>query len=109
MSTFYLDLVTLAEVKAHLRYGDEADSTDLASKIEQASNIVLDYLKLSSIPDAWTESGTGSPTEVIIPPLVKSATLMVVGALDKDRIGEMDPLSPAVCNILRRFRDPALA
>lgn len=45
----------------------------------------------------------------IIPGQVRSATLLVINALDEDREGKRDPLSPAVESLLMRFRDPALA
>lgn len=109
MSEFSLDLVTVAQAKTHLRAGSEMTTDEAEGLISRASNIVLDYLKLTSIPDAWTESGTGSPSEVQIPGAVQAATLLVIGVLDKDKIGEMDPLTPGARSLLHRFRDPALA
>lgn len=91
-------LVTLAEAKTHLRVLADDQDSDITAKALAASDIVIDYIKR---PDhGWTD--------VTVPALVKSAILLVLGALFDDREGG-DPISDAVKSILHRLRDPALA
>ncbi len=111
-------LVTLAQAKRHLQIWtpitsplDDVDE-DITLKLAQAEDIIIDYLKLSGMSPAWTESD--------VPPLVQAAVLLQLAELFRFR-GD-DPasassaptfadgqLSPAITNILRRYRDPALA
>lgn len=70
---------------------DDADEV-IVSKIEQASAIVLDYLKVEEEPDP-------------VPKFVEAATLLVVEAL----FDGGDPLSDVVVRLLHRYRDPAFA
>ncbi|MFC7399584.1 head-tail connector protein [Chelatococcus sp. GCM10030263] len=96
-----MDLVSLETAKRHLNIDFTDRDADLDLKIEQASHIVVDYLKK---PDnGWTEE--------TVPPLVQAAVLLVLADLYEHRgdDGKSDPISPAVENILRRYRDPALA
>lgn len=54
----------------------------------------------------------GNPIDAgisVIPGMVRSATLLVIAALDDDREGVTDPISVAVQSLLMRFRDPAVA
>lgn len=100
-------LVTLAEAKAHLRVYWNDEDANITSVIEQAQDIVLDYIKK---PDAeWI------PEDV--PARVKSAILMIVTALYQDDDNGAKTLSglsggdisnPVVA-VLYRLRDPALA
>lgn len=95
-------LVTLDQVKAHLDYElsfTERDD-DLTLKLEQASAIVLDYIKVAD--DYWQDSN-GVP--VGVPPLITAAVLIVVDALFEKK----EPLSQAVMDLVHRYRDPAMA
>ncbi|GLQ36744.1 hypothetical protein GCM10007908_03640 [Rhizobium albus] len=102
-------LVTLQELSLHLNLdldamGSGSPEEDKAQQVgEQASDIVVDYLK--STNSGWTEETTPRP--------VKSAILIIAGALydDPHGTGHGDYLKPdgAVANLLRRYRDPALA
>lgn len=110
-------LVTLAQARAHLRLPPDvagspppADDPDLTLKLAAAQSIVLDYLK-DRVDPSWLD-------ELTTPPLVQAAILIQLGELDRFRGDDPDgaggpetdgDLSPAVTNILRRFRDPALA
>lgn len=102
-------LVTLFQVKEHLRVTIDDEDADLQGKLEMASAIILDFLKLSGLPDAWNGESDDSPGTGV-PPLVQSATLLVVGELYKNReASAADLLSPGIKDLLRRYRDPALA
>lgn len=106
-----IDLVTLNQAKDHLRIvlTDTQHDTDVQFKIAQASEIVMDYIKRSVVPDEWTVSSV-SPISYSIPALVQAATLLVVGELYFNReASTADVLSTAVMNLLERYRDPALA
>jgi hypothetical protein len=90
-------LVTLEEAKAHLRILSDDEDPDIQLKVNAASDILLDYIKR---PDAtWSEGDA--------PPLVKAATLLMVGTLFNDAAA--DPLSDSIIRILHRYRDPACA
>lgn len=109
-------LVTTEQAIAHLRLDDllgsesvdlegQAQSlADLELKIDQAEEIVLDYLKRSE--STWEDPET-------VPKPIQAATLLVLSALwdDRDGTGDGDYIKPdgAVARLLVRFRDPALA
>lgn len=98
-------LVTVDRAKSHLEIDWFDNDEELALKISDASDTIIDYLKR---PDhGWTE--TTAPGQV------QAAVLLVLGALWREREGvgqnaeDLDPISPAVVSLLRRMRDPALA
>lgn len=108
-------LVTQAQAAAHLRQdipgsgsadeaGDAEMLADLDLKIEQASEIVIDYLKRSE--SSWEDPDT-------VPKPIQAAVLLVLTALwdDREGTGDGDYILPggAVARLLVRFRDPALA
>jgi len=102
-------LVTLESAKQHLLVDHDHDDALISSKVEEASGIVLDYLKLSSVPAAW-EGGTGSSGGSGVPPLIQSATLLMVGELYKNREASgVNVLSEGAKALLHRQRDPAMA
>ncbi len=110
-------LVTLRQGKRHLQIWTEESSPldpqdeDIAMKLDQAEDIILDYLKVQGIsPPMWTFAD--------VPPLVQAAILLQLAELFRFRgddtgstapVFEEGQLSPAITNILRRYRDPALA
>lgn len=85
-------LVDLETAKGHLSMDDDYADDIIVSKIEQATAIVLDYLKVEEEP---------SP----VPKFVEAATLLVMEAL----FDGGDPLSDVVVRLLHRYRDPAIA
>jgi hypothetical protein len=98
-----LALVTDREARLHLHIDAMPESPPSAAdelvtmKIEHASNIVADYIK---------DPGNGWTAETA-PRLIKAAVLLVLGIIYDDAAA--DPLTPGVKNILRRWRDPAMA
>jgi hypothetical protein len=96
-------LITLEQAKQQLRIDYDDQDADLIMKMEQASAIIVDYLKK---PDhGWTAE--------TVPPPVQAAILLVLTALwdDRDGSGDSDYLAPggAVARLLARTRDPAFA
>jgi hypothetical protein len=92
-------LVTLEQAKLQLREDDDdlVDS-DISMKAQQATDIVLDYLKA---PDrGWTLE--------TVPGEVHAAILLVLSGLYEGRDAG-DVISPAVVSLLMRNRDPAMA
>lgn len=87
-------LVDIDMVKQHLRYGSDDTAADetISFKIDQASAIVLDYLKVDELPDPPPE-------------FVQAATLLCIEALYDGG----DPLSETIKALLHRSRDPELA
>lgn len=87
-----MKLVTLAQVKSHLRVDTDADDNDLNLKIEAASAMVVDYLKDYEFADFDTAGvildTAGDPVNV--KPHVQIPTLMLVGYLYKERDGSME-------------------
>ena len=95
-------LVDIDTAKRHLRRDDNYDDERIALLIDQASEIMIDYLKL---PEGTYQATDGSPDDV--PRMVEAATLLVIESM-YDR-PEVDPLTEAVRSILHRSRDPAIA
>lgn len=112
-------LVTLQQAVDHLNRQDivlgaspmSPEERDLTLKLLAAEGIVLDYLKIPSESPLWFD-------ELDTPPLIQAAILLQLGELWRFRGDDVDgqgpkhtdgDLSPIVTNILRRYRDPALA
>jgi len=95
-------IVSLDDAKIHIRRYDEDDDARLSQKLEHASAIITDYLKVA--PGTWDIDGE-DPREA--PYQVKAACLIVFGNLAADE--SADPITTAVVNLLNRSRDPALA
>ncbi len=108
-----MSLITLEQAKGHLQIWTPITSPmdpvdqDITLKMAQAESIVLDYLKTSETWDVDT-----------VPPLVQAAVLLQLSELfrfrgdDPANAGpayEDGQLSTTITNILRRYRDPALA
>lgn len=103
-------LITFAEGKEHLRVDHNVDDADIQRKIDQATNIVLDYLKMRTVPSSWTGGTAFSPPGDGVPGTVKAATLLVLGELWENREASVAiVLSDAVKSLLHRWRDPAMA
>lgn len=111
-------LVTLAQVKLHLRL-DTDDEDELVELLTHAaSEAVLGYIRngpdlfLDSAGDV-IEDSNGDP--IGIPYDVKAATLLLVGFLYRNRDADPDKdfshgyLPIAVMSLLYRYRDPSLA
>lgn len=102
-------LINLIEAKRQIRVDHDDDDADITSKIEEASDAIINYLKLSGIPTAWS-GATGDSPGTEVPGRVKAATKLAVGILWEHRgEGVVDVLSPAVRSLLHRDRDPAVA
>lgn len=109
-------IVDFETAKLHLRVDHDEDDVDITFKLEQASAIIIDFLKMP--PGTWDlktqnsgSAGTGDSGSAgdTAPMQVQAATLMVLGELYKNRESSADPLSKTVKDMLRRLRDPALA
>lgn len=87
-------IVDLDVVKKHLRYGEDETDVDeiLSIKIDQASSIILDYLKTDEAPNP-------------VPDFMQAAACLAVEALYDGG----DPLNDTVKALLHRSRDPELA
>jgi hypothetical protein len=105
-------LVTIDQVRTHLRIDlDYEEDNYLLFMAGAASEIIVDYLKLSSVPADWddTASEPTVPSDTI-PKLVQAAVLEVVAEMYKNReAGTGDVLSNKVTRLLWRMRDPAAA
>lgn len=107
-----INLVTLAHAKSHLHVVDTDHDADIQFRIRQASEIIMDYLKLTEPPDAWELDEDGvqtSPVVYTVPALHQAACLLVLSELYENRESSTsDPLTDAVKNLLHRQRDPAM-
>lgn len=93
-------IVTLDMAKRQLRVTSDADDQTVYEKLEQASDLVFDYLKV----DADEYETVGGFDDV--PTVVAAAILRVLTNLYDE---EHEPIDAHVVNMLRRLRDPALA
>lgn len=103
-----MGLVTLDVAKQHLRPPGTIDDQRIERLIEEASHIVLNYIKAPI--DAY-QSTAGDPLDSV-PPTVRSACLLVLGALYDNADGQnadKEPISPAVKSLLTFYRVPTLA
>ena len=99
-------LITMDQAAAHLRLdlvsGDEREA-DLSTKMEQATDIVLDYIK---------NEGSGWDAETVPRP-IHAAILITLSALWDDRegelLGKLFGIGGTCETLLARFRDPAIA
>jgi|GEM_PF-4549704 len=91
-------IITPERVAIAIRADSDEDLAYLERLAEEASQIVLDYLK------QWPETWTG-PDDV--PLHIQSATALVAISLDEKR--DENPINEGVRSILMRSRDPAFA
>lgn len=108
-------LITLAQAKHHLRLPEDSTEfdDDLEVKIDQATAIVIDFLKDPDLAN-WTTGSPGSPgtADDVKYIVVQAAVAEVLGSLWRFRGDTQDmdgPITKRVKDMLRRFRDPALA
>ena len=94
-------LVDLADAKRMLRVSHDDEDILIADLADQASEIVIDYIKR---PDhGWTAA--------TVPRHVQAAVFHVLKRLYDDPAGELDggPLPQHIKELIWRDRDPALA
>lgn len=106
-------LITMQVANLHLRLGMDVGSSpvdderydDLVAKVEQASDLVLDYLKKANGDSpGWDETST--------PKLVQAAVCLILYDLWNNRgggDGDYFKVDGPVYRCLARYRDPALA
>lgn len=94
-------MIDLMLAKSWLRVDHDDEDFTIQTMIDQASSIVIDYLKKPV--DEWDRH--------TLPRHVQAAILHVLKRVYDDRAGELEggPLPQHVKDILRRERDPALA
>lgn len=97
-------LITTEAAKAHLQIDYPDADTEIAQLADEASLVVLDYLKK---PVTEWQDEAGNPVDV--PGPVTVAVKLVLGELFKNRESAADPLSPGVMRLLERLREPAYA
>jgi len=101
-----IDLVPIADAKAHLRILDAAHDAEVQAKLSQASAVIRDYLK-------HADDATWSDTTAPLP--VQAATLYLLAELYEHRGDDLAPdnfdaaVWEAIERLLARFRTPALA
>lgn len=108
-----VELVTLDQAKMHAGITDNDREEDLTLKLEEAHGLVLDYI---SRPDAdWTAEMNAWDADTA-PRAVRAAVMRQFADLVRFRGDDEDDakangydLSPRVAQLLRRYRDPALA
>lgn len=100
-------LVTIDDVMDRGRIDDGYPRIpDLVRMIEEASQIVLDYIKAENnerVPENKWMTESGQPDDV--PFIIQTAVKIVVRNIE---LGD-PPLSQGVMDILERYRDPAMA
>jgi hypothetical protein len=99
-------LLSLAQAKAQLRIAEDDHSRDdeVYEKVEEASAIIIDYLKIPEAEQTWTED--------TVPWHVRAAVKLMLTHLNEhagDDMSTDDNLWNAVRRLLERSRDPTLA
>lgn len=79
-----IPLVTLARARKHLRDPPEAANADIQFKVEQASGIIVEYLKSRAHvnPVTIAASSVASPTVITVPathPFTNGQTVVITG------------------------------
>lgn len=94
-------LIAASDLKQHIVVDYNDDDTYLEDLSEEATSIVLNYLKKPD--DYWTVA--------TLPSHVKTALRLVAARVHDDRTGELEGgvLNKNVRDLLHRERDPALA
>jgi Phage gp6-like head-tail connector protein len=103
-------LLSLAEVKDHLRVTDALHDADITAKSDAAQAAVLAYLT-TAVDPAWTPLSVPKP--------VKHAILLLTTHLYEHRGDDMNPSASgstpdrdvweAIARMLAMYRDPTLA
>ena len=107
-------LITLAQAKAQLRVTYTDEDTVITEYLEQASQLVLDFIKATYDED---DVATRPPdwTLATVPRPIQAAVLMVTAHLWRFRGDEAagtatdGPIQERVQMMLSMYRDPALA
>lgn len=109
-------LLTLDVAKQHLRVDHTDDDVDITRKIDQASAIVLDYIKKTVGTVDPDDPSIVDWTPDTVPAAVQAAVELMLSKLYDDRAAgvtdnevAMGYLPKTVTSILHRYRDPALA
>lgn len=106
-------LITLEQARWQVNLDHDLDDSVLDEKRAEASDIILDYLKIDTDDTSfnWVDH-LGEPTEEV-PGRVVAATKLVLGAMYENRDGDVwrapQPISQGVIDILMRSRKPAMA
>lgn len=104
-----INLITLQQAKTQVRVTDDAKNYDIEQKVAQASAIVMNYIKKTTVPEEWVNNST-SPITYEIPADIQMATLLVVGELYMNReSGAVNIFSDSLKDVLAQYWDPALA
>jgi hypothetical protein len=112
-----MPLITLDDARLQLSMTHTLDDALISQKIVLAEAIIYDYIEKE--PEFWFDQTVSPPEERPAPGVLIAACLMVTAALYENREGydggqslssysQSEPLSGAVKNLLRRFRDPAV-
>lgn len=99
-------LITLEAAKRRQRIFHDDEDADLEAMIEQASDIILNYINQPETE--WTDQTA--------PPLIQAAVLYQVGLMWADR-GDSEPIYAAadgyldrrITSILHRYRKPVMS
>lgn len=112
-----VEIVTLDQAKKHARITSDAENADLADKLADAHALVLDYVADGKGDDYVTVMLTWDDESA--PRSVRAAIMRMFADLARFRGNDDDPsemrvesanaLPPRVRQLLRLYRDPALA
>lgn len=105
-------LVSIDRAKTQEYIIHSEDDLEVTLKIQEASDIVLDYIGDRANVNNWSAEYPLPDGALPVPGVVSAAVLLVFGALWEGREGAQDspePISPAVERLLRRYRDPVVS
>lgn len=89
-------------------FGGWTDSAGMPLVDSHGDPLVIDYATDSNGQPIYDSSGGLVGGRSIIPGSVRRATLAMIGSLDENREGQVDPITPAVRSLLVRYRPPTV-
>jgi len=105
----YSGEATDTEVAAYNKaFGSWTNSSGAPLTDSNGDPLIVGYQTDSNGDPVLDSNGDRIGGHSVIPGSVREATLLMIGALDENREGQVDPITPAVKSLLVRYRPPTV-
>lgn len=102
--------VTDEEIAAYQKaFGSWTDSSGLPLVDSSGDPLIVEFDTDTNGDPVTDSNGDYVGGHSIIPGPIRAATKLVLGALDSEREGQVDPITPAVKSLLVKYTPPAVA